>query len=242
MGVSFCRFLALAGLAGACGGGAGQGEGASPGSGAKKAETFPPRTEAVLVGPLCQGESCRCREGDGDAGPAPAGSKRFEVRLGPSPDLLWATVDGMVMHKSAGRQEACFYVDLRAGKHEVSFRGLKDEREEGLGASIAIAEQGGAEDATWWYRTFDFQCGAPGLCDRAAIEAWNRDVSRLAGKHDPCGSTKVQGIRWETGRGADREHVGELLLHLTLDIYKFDPEHPPGSNECDQASTEAAPE
>jgi hypothetical protein len=229
------RFIIPAFLAGACGGSAGQGGAPAPVPGVPTAgeEQLQPRTEAVLAGPLCQSDSCRCREGDADAGAPAAGLKRFEVRLGPSDDPLWAVVDGMVMFKSDQRQEACFYVDLKSGTHAVRFR---DRGKQGLNAAVAIAEQGGAEDATWWYHTFDFQCGAPGACDVETIERWKQQVTALRGKHDPCGSTKVQAIRWETGRMPDRtpDQPDDIDLHFTLDVYKFTPENPPGSDECDK--------
>ena len=236
MPASSRRFIIPVVLAAACGGSGGQSAAPAPGSGkpgGQADEKLQPRTEAVLAGPLCQSDSCRCREGDGDAGSPAAGLKRFEVRLGPSDDPLWTVIDGMVMFKADQRQEACFYVDLKAGAHAVSFRG---KGKQGLTAAVAIAEQGGAEDATWWYHTFDFQCGAPGPCDVEAIERWKQEVTALRGKHDPCGSTKVQGIRWETGRMPDRDRgrPDDIKLQLTLEVYRFTPENPPGSDECDR--------
>ncbi|HTE54286.1 MAG TPA: hypothetical protein VK698_25700 [Kofleriaceae bacterium] len=203
-------------------------------------EALPPaRTEAVLVGPLCTGEACRCREGDDGAGAPAAGYKRFEVHLGPSRDPLWALVDGMVLYKTGDSSDACFYIDLKPGMHAVS---LRARGEEGLSAAVAIAEQGGAEDATWWFHTFDFQCGTPGQCDLPTLDSWKREVSALEGKHDPCGSVKVQGIHWETGRMPDNVHPGELLLHVTLNVYGFAPKYPPGSEKCDRTGRGGAAE
>jgi hypothetical protein len=229
-----CLFGCGGGSGGAEQGGAGAGSGgAGPGNAIDQPP--PPRTEAVLAGPLCQGNACRCRKADGDAGPPPAGAKRFEVHLGPSDDPLWAMVDGMVLYKSRETPEACFYVDLAAGEHRASLRG---KGESGLSAAIAVSEQGGS-DGTWWFHTFQFQCGSPGECDMASIESWKREVAAMAGKHDPCGSTKVQDIHWETGRMPDRTHPDHLLLHFTLDVYKFAPSHPPGSDECDKGGPAA---
>ncbi|HLU67046.1 MAG TPA: hypothetical protein VKZ63_12260 [Kofleriaceae bacterium] len=191
-----------------------------------------PRTQAVLAGPLCQDDRCSCRQGDDDAGrPEQPGVKRFEIRLGPSDDPLWATVDGMVLFKSRERPDACFYVDLQPGDHAITFRGQGDG---GLSAALAISEQGGAEGATWWYRTFDFTCGAPGVCAVEDLTAWKQEVASYQGKHDPCGSTKIKGIEWETGRMPDRSHPDDLLMRLTLDVYKFIPQHRPGASECDR--------
>jgi hypothetical protein len=189
-----------------------------------------PRTRAVLAGPLCQADECRCKRSDGDAGEPAAGSKRFEIRLGPSKDPLWATVDGMVLFKHRERIDACYYVDLTPGPHEVSLRG---QGQGGLSVAMAIAEQGGGEGDAWWYSTFDFTCGAPGVCALEDIREWKERVAPLAGKHDPCGSTKVKSIEWETGRMPDRSHPDDLLLKLRLDVHKFVPKHPPGSGACD---------
>ncbi|HYU16345.1 MAG TPA: hypothetical protein VEL05_09745 [Candidatus Acidoferrum sp.] len=231
------RLFAAALLGGACGGGQGGAQGGAPGGAAVKTE-LPLRTEAMLAGPLCKGAACQCREDDDAAGSPSAGHKRFELRLGPSDDPLWVTVDGMVLYKSGERPDACFYVDLRPGEHPVTLVG---KGKDGLSAALSVAEQGGAEDATWWYRTFDFQCGTPGECDLETIEAWKREVSALGGKQDPCGSTKVKGIGWETGRMPDRTHPDEIELRLTLEVYKFVPANPPGSDECDAKSRATLP-
>lgn len=233
------RLLALAWLVVACGGGSQEGQG-PPAAAASSPPVVnldkdpPPRTEAVLVGPLCEGSACRCREGDDDAGQPPAGHKRFEVRLGVADDPMWVVVDGMILYKSRDRPESCFYVDLVPGKHAIGLRAVGDA--EGMSAALAVGEQGGAEDATWWYRTFDFQCGTPEPCDVGTLEAWKREAAVMEGKHDPCGSTKVEQIRWETSRSPDRDRPDELILRFTLDVYKFTPANPPGSEECDKRS------
>ena len=48
------------------------------------------------------------------------------------------------------------------------------------------------------------------------------------GLHDPCGSTRLKGISWDTGKAPDNEHPSELLVRLTLDVYKFAPDKPHG--------------
>jgi hypothetical protein len=142
----------------------------------------------------------------------------------------------MVLYKGRETAEACFYVDLVPGEHRASLRGMG---ESGLSAAIAVSEQGGA-DGSWWFHTFQFQCGSPGECDMPSIEAWKREVAAMAGKHDPCGSTKVQDIHWETGRMPDRTHPDHLLLHFTLNVYKFAPSYQPGSDQCDKGGAPAA--
>jgi hypothetical protein len=216
----------------ACGGASGSG----PDPQGRIEETPAPKTEAVLAGPLCQGDGCQCKQADGDAGQPAAGSKRFEVRMGPSDDPLWVTIDGMVLFKNRNLSDVCFYVDLTPGEHKVTARG---QAEQGLNMGINISEQGGA-DGTWWYRTFDFNCGAPGECDRQQIEDWKTETTSLLGKHDPCGSVKVQSIEWETGRMPDRNHPDDLLLRFVLKVYEFAPKQPTGSAGCDKGAAPAA--
>lgn len=227
--------LLAGGALSACAGGAQSG----PHANGPIGPTPQPRTEAVLVGPLCQGDSCRCKQDEGDAGPPAPGEKRYEVHLGPSSDPLWATVDRMVLFKDRDHADACYYIDLAPGKHQVALRG-KADAEPGLSVAMSIAEEGGAEGQSWWYRTFDFNCGAPGQCTMPQIQEWKEQVARWKGKHDPCGSTKVEDLSWETGRMPDRLHPDDLRLNLTLDVYKFTPPHPPGSSECDHSDDDGA--
>src|SRR5690606_24104204 len=110
--VAIALIVAVSGVAGACGG-----------AGPPALRPVPaPITRATLVGPLCAGEDvkCRCREPGEDIGAPDPGLKRYEIRLGPTGDELWATLDDMVFYKGKERAEECFYVDLRPGKHPVS--------------------------------------------------------------------------------------------------------------------------
>lgn len=183
-------------------------------------------TRATLAGPLCEADRCTCRGPDGDVGTPDEGFKRFEIVLGPTQNQLWATVDDMVFYKSRERAKECFYIDLRPGAHRVT---MQAEEEEHFGARLKISELGekGA------YDSFDFYCGAPGLCDLDSLRSWKADVARFSeGKHDPCGSTRVLGVSWETGRMPDSLHPAAMLLELTLKVYEFAPRHPPGDEAC----------
>jgi hypothetical protein len=204
---------------------------------------LPPRvTRATLAGPLCEGLEvhCQCRAPSGADAPAgddapPAGSdagqpepgfKRYEIRLGPTEDELWATIGDNVFYKTRERGEECFYVDLRPGKHPVT---LRAQAATGFAARMTIAEQG----ALGWYDTFTFDCSTPNRCAMADLRDWDDAVRARKGElHDPCGSTKVRDIRWQTGRVPDRLHPDQLQLDLVLDIYRFTPQHGPGDAAC----------
>lgn len=202
-----------------------------------------PVTRATLAGPLCEGDACRCREpGDDpatwDAGtPAPGAGKRYELRLGPVSNALWLTVDGMVLYKSEQQAEACFYLDLPPGQHPVR---LQAQGEPGFDARLSIAEMRPTGTDPYgdplpadWYHTFDFSCGAPGHCDLDQLDDWRASLARYRRQvHDPCGSTRIRGLSWQTGDAPDRLHPTALQLDLALDVHEFAPEHGPGHPAC----------
>lgn len=200
-------------------------------AGSQKYEPLPdppqPETRATLSGPLCDASGCRCRSAADEAGEPPPDFKRFEFQLGPTSNEFWVTVDDMVLYKTKQRAESCFYLDLRPGEHRVT---LRASGEEGFGARVAVSEQGA--EGPWWYDTFEFSCGAPGRCDKDTLDAWKKRTDQLGSKHDPCGSTKISGVTWQTGKMPDLRHPSDILLELTLDVYRFTPENPPGADEC----------
>jgi hypothetical protein len=221
------RLLAMP-LIAACGGG-----GKGPTTPVKIDPLPDPVTQAVLAGPLCEGDRCSCRDpaapADGGAGvPTGEADKRFELHLGPAANAIWVTIDGMVLYKSDERAEDCFYVDLKPGRHRVV---LQAARGGGVSAKLAISEY--APGVESWYDTFNFNCGSPGTCSYDALDAWKAELAPYTrGLHDPCGSTKIKGIAWDAGRAPDQQHPQDLQLELTLDVYKFAPEYPHDHAAC----------
>ena len=201
----------------------------------------PPQTRAVLAGPLCHGDACTCRDenaaGDGGVGAPDETHKRFELRLGPTDNDLWVTVDGQVLYKSKERATECFYLDLTPGDHKVL---LRASRPNGVQAGLAIQELGVA--AASWYKTFRFSCGVSGTCSHDELDGVKADLAQVkAGLHDPCGSVRVKGVAWDTGVAPDQVHPQDLAVGLTLDVYKFKPGKPSGDPTCGTGSS-AAPE
>ena len=191
----------------------------------------PPReTHAVLAGALCQDNLCRCRTdepGDGGVGVPDTARKRYEIRL-TSPQELWVTINRQtVLYKSPERVEDCFYVDLPSGSHEVELRASNPD---GVSAGMQIHELGTRTRS--WYDTFAFRCGLPGVCSFEELAA---QKAELAGKHnlfDRCGTTKIKELSWDHGKAPDQLHPSELLVRLTLDIYKFAAWKPHGDDTC----------
>ena len=193
--------------------------------------TPPAVTSGALSGPLCTGERCKCRSGAGDAGagvPDSPGRKRYEVHLGPSPHELWMSFAGTVLYKSAERPDECFYVDLGSGEHALEFRA---KNADGVSAAFSIAELGTKTKS--WYKTFDFNCGSPGVCSFSEMDGM-KDEQALHKRNlrDPCGSTKIKSISWDHGKQADQEHPSELVVRFVLDTYKFAPFRKSGDPAC----------
>lgn len=195
-----------------------------------------PETRATLAGPLCQADRCTCRDpaapADGGAGTPAEGQKRFEIRVGPMEHALWVMVDGMVLFKTEATAEQCFYLDLAPGEHSLRVRA---HHEYGVSAAVKVSEYGVATRS--WYDTYRFNCGAPGVCGFDDLAAYKQSVAQMKrGKHDPCGSVKVKGLSWDTGRAPDNEHPDDLALGLTLVVYEFAPRAPHGDPACDDGS------
>ncbi|MCX5743800.1 MAG: hypothetical protein NT062_15010 [Proteobacteria bacterium] len=192
----------------------------------------PAETRAALAGALCDGINCRCRDlgaaGDGGVGvPDDEAHKRYEIRVGPSPQALWLTIGGStVLYKSAEHAQACFYVDLTSGEHPIEMRASAPE---GVSAAWSISELGTKTRS--WYDTFAFACGSPGVCSFSEMDGMKQE-QQIAKRNlrDPCGSTKIKSVTWDTGKAPDNEHPSELLVRATLDIYKFTPFRPHGDD------------
>ena len=224
---------AFAALAAACGGGTAHQITIGP---------PPPRdTHAVLAGGLCQDNHCTCRGETGDGGvgvPDNPERKRYEVRLG-SPLELWLSIDKTtVLYKSPERAETCFYVDLPTGTHQVELRASNPD---GVSAALQIHELGTKTRS--WYDTFAFACGSPGVCSFEELEA-NKAQYVTAKRHmfDRCGTTKVKAISWDHGKAPDQLHPSELVVRLTLDIYKFAAWKQHGDDTCGEGGGRRAPD
>ena len=84
-----------------------------------------------------------------------------------------------------------------------------------------------------WYRTFAFRCtdGSQPCTKDLAHDMFDILIKQTDGKFDPCGSTKVQGMRFWTDREPEQA-VGDFNLQLALNIYKFAPRFPPDTARC----------
>ncbi len=195
----------------------------------KAVPTWPPETRATLVGSLCGDGICRCRISDSQAGqPTAADHKRFEFKLGPAANELWVTVNGMTLYKDKESNNQCFYLDLAPGRHNVRLR-ARDRM--GVAAGLAISEM--HTNNYWWYKTFQFRCGTPGGCEKTQLARYRDSLNNYQrGIHDPCGSTKIHGLNWESGRLSSGRVLRYLDFRFALDIRGFVPKHPSNHPAC----------
>lgn len=220
-GMATRQLLVLASLLAACGGDR------------KMIAIGPPPAKATtgaLAGPLCgAGGSCTCMKTPEEAGAPEPGLKRFEIRLGPTPHDLWATLPGRVLYKSPERPEMCFYVDLAPGRHPIE---LRASQASGVAAAIAVSELGGKTRSA--YRTLRFSCGSPGgVCSYEELDGKKAEYRGVAkNTHDPCGSTKVKELIWDTGHSPDQPVPSEFAMRAVLHVYKFEPDKPSGDPSC----------
>ncbi len=193
-----------------------------------------------LAGGRCSDGACRCRTrgGSEDAEPAPPaqGTKRFELRLSTEGGEASLTAPALGQLTAAGPREVCYYVDLVSGSdHDVAYVARARSAEEGIAPVLTIAEYGPA--GPYWYDVLAVRCsGASGRCDRAAADKWARSArQRKRGRLDPCGSSVVTKLGWETSGGqSDRDggRFRDLTVAFTWEIKKFPTQFKPGSTEC----------
>jgi hypothetical protein len=192
----------------------------------------------VTAGERCPGGVCACRELDNtgrgprtEEGEVRAGHKRFELRTGRGLDEVSVTVEGRgtLTKRTDAPAGACAYLDLPPGKHHVRYRARAANAEAGMVPSLLVNEYSARTHD--WYDTFRFKCGDPEACTKDELSAWGQKQEQLSrGILDPCGSVAVEGVRWAVEHTAD-VRVTDLVLDLTLRVYKFSPRFRHGG-EC----------
>jgi hypothetical protein len=193
---------------------------------------------ANLGGSRCHGAVCTCRNRAGDPAENPPPNeahKRFEIRIGAGggPATLTSPTLGEL---SSGPDEACFYVDVVPGTaHEVSFVARERRPEEGVSPVLEIAEYG--PKGPWWYEVLVVKCEGPGgHCNRDGADAWSAELkTRKRGRIDPCGSSVIKNLKWDTTGGTGVRELGlfaDFKVTFTLDVKRFATQFQPGSTEC----------
>jgi len=183
-------------------------------------------TTATLVGARCKdGDGhCSCRRpGDNHAEnpPPDADHKRLEIRLGNEDGD--AVLDSPTLGRfSAGASETCFYIDVLPGTHHMlTFTAREGRPTAGLSPTMRIAEYG--PKGPYWYDVVEVHC--------RGAEAKGRKRGRI----DPCGSSVVTHLGWETSGGGGERDSGlfrDLTVSFEMEVKKFATQFAPGSTEC----------
>lgn len=217
---------------------------AACGGGGHQVAIGPPPPKAstgTFHSPLCaKGDGvCQCRDknapGDGGAGvPDDPMYKRYEIRM-TSAQELWAQGHGATMYKSPERAEECWYIDLPTGVQDLELRASNPQ---GVSAQWEISELGAQTKS--WYSTLSFSCGQPGVCAFDDLDAIKAEMQNHRVR-DACGSTKVKGLTWDTGKAPDQLHPSELAVHVHLEVYKRVPDKQHGDETCGKRGAAAPP-
>jgi hypothetical protein len=233
--------LACAGCAGTS-----ASSGAAPGGpGAPPSVEPPGARDANLAGARCTGgpsAPCTCRAKNGGVGevaektPPDADHKRFEIRLAAVGG--GATLDSPTLgHFSAGADETCYYIDVLPGTTQaVTFTARAATKEGGIAPSLELAEYG--PKGPWWYDILQVRCdaGPGGRCNREAADTWSAEAkTRKRGRIDPCGSTVISHLHWDTSGGTGDREMGifrDFVVDFTMEVKRFETQFQPGSTEC----------
>jgi hypothetical protein len=232
---------ALLALSLACSGSTAAGPAAagSPGRAASAGIEKPGARDANLAGTRCRsGVPCICRNRDGaqaEAPPPDDAHKRFEIRLAGTGG--GATLDSPTLgHFAAGPDEACFYIDVLPGTtSDLTFTATEATKEGGIGPVLDIAEYG--PKGPWWYDVINVRCEGPNRrCNRDAADAWSAEAKgRKRGRADPCGSSVVSHLTWDTSGGVGNRELGifkDFTVHFTMEVKRFATQWPPHAKEC----------
>jgi len=198
-----------------------------------------PSTSATMAGARCHDGRCACRKGgrdDGENPPPDADHKRFEIRVGVDDGdaALESPTLGRFSAGSGG--EACFYVDVLPGTHHLlTFAAREGRPEAGLSPTMHVAEYG--PKGPYWYDVVDVRCaGAGDKCTREAADAWGAQAkTRKRGRIDPCGSSVVTHLVWQTSGGTgdiDGGRFRDFTVSFEMEVKRFATQFAPGSTEC----------
>jgi hypothetical protein len=100
---------------------------------------------------------------------------------------------------------------------------------------LHIAEYG--PKGPFWYDVVDVHCaGAGGRCTRDAADEWGAEAkNRKRGRIDPCGSSVITHLLWETSGGMGERDSGffrDFTVTFDMEVKKFATQFAPGSTEC----------
>lgn len=215
--------------------------GVAVGAALSVAPVTPGARDANLAGARCQpgsGVPCTCRARPAEVAetaPPDADHKRFEIRLGAEGGS--ATIDSPTLgHFAGGPDETCFYIDVLPGTtSDVVFTARASTPEGGIAPLFDLAEYG--PKGPWWYDVLSVRCDGPGhRCNRDGADAWSAEAkTRKRGRIDPCGSSVISHLVWDTSGGTGDRELGvfkDFSVRFTMAVKRFATQFAPGATEC----------
>ena len=144
-----------------------------------------------------------------------------------------ATLDSPTLgHFAAGADEACFYIDVLPGTtSDMTFTATRGgPRSQASRPVLDIAEYG--PKGPWWYDIINVRCAGPSSqCNRDAADAWSAEAKgRKRGRVDPCGSSVITHLAWDTSGGVGDRELGlfqDFTVHFTMEVKQFATQWPP---------------
>src|SRR5262249_55537028 len=136
---------------------------------------------------------------------------------------------------TAGSREACFYIDVVPGTTpDLTYTARESRPGGGVGPILGLAGYG--PEGPWGDEGLDVHCAGPGgKCNRDAADAWKADLrNRQRGRIDPCGSSVISHLTWDTSGGTGARELGifrDFTVKFTMEVKKFATQFAPGSKE-----------
>jgi hypothetical protein len=199
-----------------------------------------PTLSMPLAGARCEGGRCTCRRPGDQVETLPPGEglKRYEIRMkSHGGDVVLDSPTVGHYRYPGGDDEQCLYIDLaESSTHQFTIESHELQKGQGMAPAVHIAEYGLLRHT--WYDVIDIACGiAQHHCDPITADFWRDEwtTKRKRGRLDPCGSTVVSSLRWDTSGGLHMQDGGALRdfrVQFKLQVKGFTPELPPNDPRC----------
>ena len=207
----------------------------------RRALEKPGARDANLAGARCKGGApCTCRNRIGDGRGGAAARRAAQALRDPARRASGAARRSIRRRwdTSPPARDEVVLLHRRAAGNDVGRRVHGDRGAEGRRASrrcSTIAEYG--PKGPWWYDVSASAAPGPGgKCNRDAADAWSAEAKgRKRGRVDPCGSSVISRLVWDTSGGIGNRELGifkDFTVKFTMEVKRFPTQWPPHAKEC----------
>jgi len=197
------------------------------------------QTTLPMMGARCANGACICRPlgaNEPETVLPPDGWKRLEIRMSAAGGLAATEISGLGVLTVMGDKETCAYIDVPAGStYDVNYIAKEQEKGGGVAPRMQIGEYG--PKGPWWYDLILVRCPGPnGRCNRDGAEAWSAEAKgHKRGRADPCGSSVISRLVWDTSGGVGNREMGlfkDFTVRFTMEVKRFPTQFRPHAPEC----------